>query len=49
MCPNDKDARKKYTECKKIVQQQAFARAIAVEQEQKSILEQINIDAMGML
>ncbi|XP_065051782.1 serine/threonine-protein phosphatase 5-like [Rhopilema esculentum] len=44
--PNDKDAQKKYTQCKKVVQEQAFARAIAVESKTKSICETLNIDAM---
>ena len=30
--PNDADAKKKYTECKKIHQQAAFAKAISVEE-----------------
>lgn len=48
VCPNDKDARKKYTQCKKIVQEQAFARAIAVENKSKSICDTLDIESMGM-
>ena len=44
--PNDADAKKKYTECKKIHQQMAFARAIAVEEKKVSVVESINIEAM---
>lgn len=33
--PNDKDAKAKFTECKKIVQQIAFQKAIAVEEKVK--------------
>lgn len=43
--PYDKDARSKYNECKKIVHQQAFAKAIAVE-DKKSILEIIDLESM---
>ena len=35
--PNDADAKKKYTECKKIQQQAAFAKAISVEENKGSI------------
>ena len=44
--PNDADAKKKYTECKKIHQQMAFARAIAVEENKVSIVDSINLDSM---
>ena len=44
--PNDKDARLKFTECKKIVHQQAFAKAIAVDDE-KSVVETLDLDSMG--
>ena len=47
--PNDKDARTKYTQCKKIVQEQAFARAIAVESKTKSVCDDLNLDTMGKL
>lgn len=46
-CPNDKAARLKYNECKKIVHQQAFAKAIAVD-DKKSVVETLDIDSMGM-
>ena len=45
-CPTDKDAKLKYTECKKIVTQKAFERAIAVDTVKKSVFETINLDAM---
>eukprot|EP00794_Sanderia_malayensis_P017605 gene17605-19358_t len=46
VCPNDRDAKMKYTQCKKIVQEQAFARAIAVESKTKSVCEALNIEGM---
>ena len=47
VCPNDRDARAKYTQCKKIVQEQAFARAIAVESKTKSVCDDLHLEAMG--
>ncbi|KAJ8309099.1 hypothetical protein KUTeg_013973 [Tegillarca granosa] len=44
--PNDKDAQAKYNECKKIVHVQAFQKAIAVEDNTKSVTEQIDIENM---
>ncbi|XP_062498876.1 serine/threonine-protein phosphatase 5-like, partial [Corticium candelabrum] len=45
--PRDKDAREKYLQCQKIVKQQAFERAIAVETgPQKSVSETINVDSI---
>lgn len=38
-CPNDKDAQLKYTECNKIVKKMAFERAIAVDKQEKSLME----------
>ena len=46
--PNDKDAKLKFNECSKIVRQQAFERAIAVDSVKKSVSESINIDAMSV-
>jgi len=46
VCPNDRDARAKYTQCKKIVQEQAFARAIAVESKTKSVCDDLHLEAM---
>lgn len=43
--PNDKDAKLKFTECKKIVHQQAFAKAIAVD-DNKSIVESLDLDSI---
>ena len=37
----------KFNECSKIVHQQAFARAIAVESSKKSVSETIDIDNMS--
>ncbi|XP_063958968.1 serine/threonine-protein phosphatase 5-like [Lytechinus pictus] len=45
--PNDKDARTKYTECSKLVKQQAFERAIrGTPEDKKSIIDTINIENM---
>lgn len=44
--PQDKDAKKKYDECKKITHQLAFERAIAVSETTKSAVESINLDTM---
>nr|SVE75039.1 EOG090X03S1 [Daphnia dolichocephala] len=44
--PNDKDAKLKFNECNKIVRQQAFERAIAVDTVKKSVAESINVDSM---
>nr|SVE74684.1 EOG090X03S1 [Daphnia carinata] len=46
--PNDKDAKLKFNECSKIVRQQAFERAIAVDTVKKSVSESINIDSMAI-
>ena len=45
--PKDQDAVNKYNQCNKIVHQQAFAKAIAVESSKKSVAESINLDTMG--
>ncbi len=44
--PNDKDAKLKYSECKKIVQQIAFQKAIAVEENRKSVADSIDLESM---
>jgi len=46
--PNDKDAKLKFNECSKIVRQQAFERAIAVDTVKKSVSESINTDSMAV-
>ena len=46
---NDKDARAKYNECNKIVKRLAFEKAIAVEDNTKSVSESINLDTMCRL
>uniref|UniRef100_A0A8W8IG77 protein-serine/threonine phosphatase n=1 Tax=Magallana gigas TaxID=29159 RepID=A0A8W8IG77_MAGGI len=45
--PNDKDARAKFNECKKIVQMQAFQKAIAVEENHKSVADSIDLASMS--
>jgi len=44
--PNDKDAKLKYTECRKIVQQIAFQKAISVEETKKSVADSIDVEGM---
>ena len=44
--PRDRDAVAKYTECSKIVKQQAFAKAIAVESS-KSVSKTIQLETIG--
>ncbi|XP_033832354.1 serine/threonine-protein phosphatase 5 [Periophthalmus magnuspinnatus] len=44
--PNDKDARMKYQECKKIVNQKAFERAIASDETKKSVVDSLDIENM---
>nr|CAG4646148.1 EOG090X03S1 [Macrothrix elegans] len=46
--PNDKDAKLKFNECSKIVRQQAFERAIAVDTIKKSVSESISLDSMSV-
>lgn len=46
--PKDKDAECKYTECKKIVHQEAFRKAIAVE-DKKSVSDSVDLNSMGVL
>lgn len=43
--PKDKDACLKYQECKKIVQRQAFEKAIAVD-DKKSVADTVNLDSI---
>lgn len=45
--PKDKDARLKFTECKKIVQKQAFEKAIAVDHEKKPLADTLDLNAIG--
>ena len=49
VCPKDKDAQKKFTECKKLVHQQAFAKAIEVDDTKVSIVESLDLESMCML
>lgn len=44
--PNDADAKKKYTECKKIVQQNAFEKAIRVEENITSVADSLDLESM---
>lgn len=45
---NDKDAKAKYTECKKIVQQIAFQKAIAVEEKNSSVADNLNLETIAV-
>lgn len=47
--PNDKDAKAKFTECNKIVKKLAFEKAIAVEENKKSIADSINLEVMSKI
>ena len=44
--PNDKDAKAKFTECRKVVQQIAFNKAIAVEEKSGSVADGIDVESM---
>lgn len=46
--PNDQDAKMKFNECSKIVRQQAFERAIAVDVVKKAVSEAIDIESMSV-
>ncbi|XP_076029442.1 protein phosphatase D3 [Oratosquilla oratoria] len=46
--PNDKDAKMKFTECQKMVTMLMFQKAIAVEDNKKSIAESIDLDSMAI-
>lgn len=48
MRPKDQDAKAKFTECKKIVQQIAFHRAIAVEEKIVSVVDNLNLEGMAV-
>jgi len=48
VCPNDKDARMKYEECKKIVTRIRFEKAIAVDDSAKSVANQVDLSSMSM-
>lgn len=45
-CPNDKDAKMKFTECSKLVKKLAFEKAIAVDEVKKSVVDSINFDSI---
>jgi hypothetical protein len=45
--PSDKDAKAKYSECNKIVRKIAFEKAIAVDENKKSVAESIDFDSIG--
>lgn len=45
--PNDKDAKLKFTECKKIVHQRAFAKAIACD-DNKSVVETLDLSSISI-
>lgn len=44
--PNDKDAKLKYQECNKIVKQKAFERAIASDEQKRSVVDSLDIESM---
>jgi serine/threonine-protein phosphatase 5 len=46
VCPNDKDALSKLTECQKIVKRIAFEKAIAVDEHKKSAFDMVDIESM---
>lgn len=46
LCPNDKDAQAKLTECQKINKRIAFEKAIAVDEVKKSPFDDINIETL---
>ena len=48
VAPNDADAKKKYQECNKIVKYLAFQKAISVDDQKKSIADQIDLEAMSI-
>lgn len=45
--PQDKDAKLKLSECQKVVQMLLFQKAIAVDDDKKSVADSINLDAMS--
>lgn len=45
--PNDKDAKLKYQECNKIVKQKAFERAIASDEQKRSVVDSLDIESMS--
>ena len=46
VCPNDKDAQSKLTECQKIVKRIAFEKAIAVDDHKKSAFDMVDIESL---
>jgi len=46
--PNDKDAKAKFVECRKIVQQIAFNKAIAIEEKSASVADSIDLESMNI-
>ncbi|KAK3093281.1 hypothetical protein FSP39_013620 [Pinctada imbricata] len=46
--PNDKDAKAKFNECKKIVRMQDFQKAIAVEDNHKSVADSIDVQSLSI-
>ena len=47
-CPNDQDAKKRFLECKKIVQRIAFENAIRVDEVKKSVADALDLDSMSI-
>lgn len=47
-CPSDMDAKKRFLECKKVVQRMAFENAIRVEEVKKSVADSLDLDSMSI-
>lgn len=45
--PQDKDAKVKLAECQKVVQMLLFQKAIAVDDDKRSVADSINLDSMS--
>lgn len=46
--PNDRDAQRKFQECQKVVKMIMFQKAIAVEENTKTVAQSIDLRSMGM-
>ena len=47
-CPKDQDAKKRFLDCKKIVQRIAFENAIRVDEVKKSVADALDLDSMSI-
>lgn len=45
--PNDRDAKLKFNECQKVVKMLMFQKAIAVDDDYKSVAQSIDLESMG--